>query len=272
MLRKLLKYEYRASIWLMPFLYLAAAILYGAGWAARAIGITQLVGTFCVGLVLAGMAGLVVSFVMVITRYYKGMFGAEGYLSQTLPVSKGLLLASRMIVALTMVVCGLVLMFACVLGLLHLVGATDDLAMLFRQFRGFAAPILWGAAVMFLVQLVLFVVEVYFAVTLANTRSFLSNNLLFSVLFYFAVNMAVSVLELIGLLVLPLGVRIGEDGVSFVAQGMLPTLLDLGMGQHGVDELFGATIGLGSVLVDLAALAALLLLTRWLLNRKTSVK
>lgn len=272
MLSKLLKYEYRASIWLMPFLYLAAAILYGAVWAAKAIGITQLVGTFSVGLVLVGVAGLVVSFVVVITRYYKGMFGAEGYLAQTLPVSKGQLLASRLIVAVTMVLCGLVLMVACVLGVLQIFGAMEDLAMLFRQFRGFAVPILSGAAVMFVVQMVLFVAAVYFAITLANTRPFLSNNLLFSVLFYFVVNTVVGVLEMVGLLLLPVGVHVGENGLSFVAQGMLPTLLDLGMGQHGVDELFGMTIGLGSVLMDVAALVALLLLTRWLLTRKTSVK
>ena len=41
MLRKLLKYEFRASLLILPICLVAMALLYGAGWAAKAIGISQ---------------------------------------------------------------------------------------------------------------------------------------------------------------------------------------------------------------------------------------
>lgn len=272
MLGKCLKYECRASLWLVPFLFLAAALLYGAGWAAKAIGIQQMTGTFAVGLLLVGIAGMVVAVVMVITRYYKGMFGAEGYLTQTLPVGKGTLLLSRLLTAILMVLLGLVLLLASLFGMLQLFDLTGALADLWRQLDGLGGPFAAGVLAVAFLQLVLFIAEVYAAITLANTRPFLSNNLLFSVLFYFGAQMAVGILEVAGLLLLPLGVRIGAGGYSFVAEGMLPTLLKLGPGQHELEELTGMTIGMGSVVVDAAALAALLLITAWLLRRKTSVK
>lgn len=272
MLGKCLKYECRASLWLVPFLFLAAALLYGAGWAAKAIGIQQMTGTFAVGLLLVGIAGMVVAVVMVITRYYKGMFGAEGYLTQTLPVGKGTLLLSRLLTAILMVLLGLVLLLASLFGMFQLFDLTGALADLWRQLDGLGGPFAAGVLAVAFLQLVLFIAEVYAAITLANTRPFLSNNLLFSVLFYFGAQMAVGILEVAGLLLLPLGVRIGAGGYSFVAEGMLPTLLKLGPGQHELEELTGMTIGMGSVVVDAAALAALLLITAWLLRRKTSVK
>lgn len=47
MLRKLLKYEFRASLLILPICLVAMALLYGAGWAAKAIGISQLGHHLC---------------------------------------------------------------------------------------------------------------------------------------------------------------------------------------------------------------------------------
>ena len=52
MLRKLLKYEFRASLLILPICLVAMALLYGAGWAAKAIGISQLATTCAVFLAL----------------------------------------------------------------------------------------------------------------------------------------------------------------------------------------------------------------------------
>ena len=54
MLRKLLKYEFRASLLILPICLVAMALLYGAGWAAKAIGISQLATTCAVFLALVG--------------------------------------------------------------------------------------------------------------------------------------------------------------------------------------------------------------------------
>lgn len=272
MLRKLLKYEFRASFWLTPLLLLAVAALFGLGCAARAIGISQLTGTFAVAMVVVGFAAVVVAIVLIVTRYYKGLFGAEGYLTQTLPVTKGWLLLAKLITAFVLIVLGLVAMVGALLGMFELFGMREALADLNRQIGSIGGPLAGGLLVIILLQLVLFVSEVYFSITLSNTRTFQGNAILFAVLFYFATQMAVGILEVAGMLFIPFGVAFGASGLSFRAESMLRPILELGPGQHEVEELSGMTIGLGSVLVDALCLVALLLVTRWLLNRKTSVK
>ena len=74
MLRKLLKYEFRASLLILPICLVAMALLYGAGWAAKAIGISQLATTCAVFLALVGCASVVVALITAILRFYKGVF------------------------------------------------------------------------------------------------------------------------------------------------------------------------------------------------------
>lgn len=272
MLRKCLKYEFRASVWLMPFLALAAALLYGAGWAAKAIGIEQMSNTFAVVLILVGVAGMVVALIMAITRYYKGLFGAEGYLNQTLPVKKGMLLASRLIVAFVLLIVGFVLLFASLFGMLHLMDTLEYVTDIFQQLGSLGGQMLAYIIALGFIQLLLFVVEVFFAITLANTRRFLSNNLPFSIVFYFAIQFLVGLLEMAGLLFLPVGVRIGADGLTPVPEGMLHTILQIGPEGEELSDLTGQIFGLGSGIVDVIALVGLIWLTVWLLKKKTSVK
>lgn len=272
MLRKLLKYEFRANFWLMPLLLLAVAALFGLGCAARAIGISQLTGTFAVAMFVVGFAAVIVAVVLIVTRYYKGLFGAEGYLTQTLPVGAGRLLFAKLITAFVLIVLGLAALLAGLLGMFELLGMREALVELNRQLGSVGGPLVGGALVLFLIQLVLFVSEVYFSITLSNTRAFQGNAILFAVLFYFVTQMAVGILELAGIFLIPLGVAFGASGISFRAEGMLHTILQLGPGEHELEELGGMTIGLGSVLVDVLCLVVLLAATRWLLARKTSVK
>ena len=68
MLRKLLKYEFRASLLILPICLVAMALLYGAGWAAKAIGISQLATTCAVFLALVGCASVVVALITAILR------------------------------------------------------------------------------------------------------------------------------------------------------------------------------------------------------------
>lgn len=115
----------------------------------------------------------------------------------------------------------------------------------------------------------------YFAITLANTSPFLKNNILFSIVFYFAVNMVGSILELVAMLVLPLGIKLTGDGhVQWVFESTLGSIIANPSlaGEQDLSVFSEISLGVGSILIDLILGIALLFTSRWLMTRKTSVK
>lgn len=270
MLGKLLKYEMKAGLRLLPIVYLGMVSVFLVGLLAKSIGISQIQFAAALLLAVGGVAAVLMTLVLVILRCFKGLFGTEGYLTQTLPVGKGTLLLSKVIAAYIWMLVSVLGAAAAIVGCLWIGGA--DLRPIWELVFGSGTR---GRALLFYVaavgaaQLLTFLGELYFAVTLANTRLFLRNNTVFSVLFFFITNFIVSLLELAGMLLIPLGIHIGESGAEWVFRGML----DMFGASHSGNSLAGlATIGLGSVFVDAAAGAALLLIARWLLAHKTSVK
>ena len=271
MLGKLLKYEMKAGLRLLPIVYLGMVSVFLVGLLAKAIGISQIQFAAALLLAVGGVAAVLMTLVLVILRCFKGLFGTEGYLTQTLPVGKGTLLLSKVIAAYVWMLVSVLGAAAAFVGCLWIGGA--DLRPIWEMVfgsgtRGWGALLFYVAAVG-AAQLLTFLGELYFAVTLANTRPFLRNNTVFSVLFFFITNFIVSLLELAGMLLIPLGIHIGESGAEWVFRG----LLDMFGASHSGNSLTGlATIGLGGVFVDAAAGVALLLIARWLLAHKTSVK
>lgn len=273
MLRKLLKYEFRASLLILPICLVAMALLYGAGWAAKAIGISQLSTTCAVILTLVGCASVVVALITAILRFYKGVFGAEGYLIQTLPVGKGAILLSKAITAYTLLFAGMLMAMLAVLGTLHLLDAHTFLQELNKELGGALGAMGVYFGVSMLVGLALSIGELYFSITLANVRLFSGNSILFSILFYFCATTVAGVLELGAMLIVPMGLRIGADGVSFVFENMWGPLMD-SMNASAAEgpALMNFTIGIGNLVMDLLLAAAFLVAARWLMTKKTSLK
>ena len=268
MLGKLLKYEAKAGAKPLCAVYAGMAGVFLIGLLARELHVVQIQVTTAFLLIAGGVAAVVMAVVMAILRYHRGLFGAEGYLTQTLPVSKGKLILAKLtaayawtavsILAAVLAAAGVMYLFR--MNFAEIAGALIDLGM---------GTLLLVALPMFAIQLLAFFGELYFAITLANTRPFLRSNAAFSFVFYLAANFAVGLLELVGMLVIPLGLHIGETGVYLTAETMLGSLLE--WTSFGVPAR-GFTIGIGSGVVDLAVGIGLLLAARWLLQHKTSVK
>lgn len=91
--------------------------------------------------------------------------------------------------------------------------------------------------------------------------------------FFFVINMAVGILEIIAMLLIPLGLKFTETGVAWTTETMLGSMM-LNTEALVSDQPFlsGISIGIGSCFADLAAGIGLLLAARWLLTHKTSVK
>lgn len=268
MLRKLLKYDLRASFVPVGLLFAGAVLLFALATIFKALAISQMVVSFTIFLVLAGIAMLVMAAVVLVMRFYKGVFGAEGYLTQTLPVSKGSILVSKFITAALLLIAAFIGCFLAIAGAFYLTDVPwiQQIKALIGV-KGWQYPFIF-VAVAGLVQIGAAISQVYAAITLSNTRMFLKNNILFAVIFYFASTMIVSILEMLGMLLIPLGLQFTGNGVSFVFSSSLQSFIDGTMTNNSSNFV----MGVGSVFIDIAVGVGLFVATRWMLIHKASVK
>ncbi len=276
MLGKLLKYEVKAAGKVMPALYLGIGLTYGLGKLAEVLGIEQMKTGFGIACAGVGIAAMVLALILTVMRYAKGLFGAEGYLTQTLPVGKGTLIVSKVITGYLLTLLGFIGLLLGVFGTIDIFEVGGIREILQSILGDMVAPLLIVFLVMGLVQLFATLAAVYFAITLSNTRPFLSNNLLFSVVFYLASSTVIGLIELVAMLLLPIGIRLTEGGgMRLVFETTLGSLLQNPslMGSNQDPSVFmQMSLGIGSVLADAAVGIVLLFVTRWLLTRKVSVK
>jgi len=146
MLKKLLKYEFRATARTYGGMYLvllAVSVLFGAsirGWNhtnsdaySTLVGLLSLVYTA----VIIGM--VVVTIMTIVQRFYRNLLGREGYLMHTLPVTEMQLAASKLISSTVWSICSI--LAAClsvgVLGFILLIDMHmfNQLPWLFTQLR-----------------------------------------------------------------------------------------------------------------------------------------
>ena len=104
MLKKLLKYEFRATARIYGGLYLAllaASVLFGAsvrGWnSTNSDAYSALVGLLSLVYTAVIIGTVVVTIMTIVQRFYRNLLGREGYLMHTLPVTEMQLAASKLI-------------------------------------------------------------------------------------------------------------------------------------------------------------------------------
>ncbi len=276
MLGKLLKYEVKAAGKVIPVLYLGIGLAYLLGKLAAVLHVAQMKTGLAVICLCMGVAAIVLALILAVLRYAKGLFGSEGYLAQTLPVGKGTLLASKMIAGYLLILLGIVGLLLGLAGMMDLFELGNIWELLVSALGDMFLPLLILLGAGGLIQMFSTLSTVYFAVTLSNTKPFLSNNVLFAVVFYLAGGTVVGLVELASMLLLPIGVRLsGDGGLTLTFESMLLDLIknpelwgssqDLAVFEH-------MSLGLGSVIADLAVGIFLLFITRWLLTRKIAVK
>ncbi len=107
MLRKLMKHELRATVRVMgPMLLLMLAAAVGGNIAVYHLvesdaAVLNMVGVFLLMVFVAAIAGaFIVSFVLMIQRFYKNLLRDEGYLMMTLPVTVHEHVLSKLIVSI----------------------------------------------------------------------------------------------------------------------------------------------------------------------------
>lgn len=266
MLGKCIRHEFKATARMIPMLYIAIAALYGVGLLASFFEIKEIQGVTTIFVALGAVAVIFITIAMIVMRYHKSMFGNEGYLNQTLPVSPGKLLASKYIVSVIWYIASMIVLFLAIIGILFMFDVSLDEAYSAMKdlFGSSMGPMLVYLLASIIIQVFLFIAEVYFAITFANTKLFIKNNVLFAVVWYVAVTFVVQILDVIAMLVIPLSIEVGEKSVRIVGSSMLAegSFISGGM----------TTVGIGTVFSEILCLVVLLIVTNWLLKRKVSVK
>ena len=112
MLKKLLKYEFKATGRVYGGLYLAilaVAVLMGVSFQIPApLGHTAPIAVLMLVYMGLGVAIAVMTVLSIIQRFTRNLLGREGYLMHTLPVSNAQLILAKLIPSILWVLCSIV--------------------------------------------------------------------------------------------------------------------------------------------------------------------
>ena len=213
MLRKLLKYEFRATARVMLPLYLVVIVLAlltrGASlWTKQATfyGLGEgllgvLAALIAVGFILALLATFVVAVVLAVVRFRNNLLTDEGYVMFTLPVSPHSLVCSKLIVSAVWFLGAVVIDAAALISLVAAVAMFQEMGRVIQEVFDSLTAYYLGNGVLFLVEvLILFLLGcaytcLSFYTPLAIGHSFAQHKMLLSVAFFFAIVVAVNMIS-----------------------------------------------------------------------------
>ncbi len=271
MFAKLVKHEFLATRRVILFVYLAAILLIGGNILTSKLDIGWLNSVMIFLLAVLGVGMIILTYVIVFFRYYKNLYGEEGYLTHTLPVKPSKLLAAKVLVGFVWVVISYILAAGVVLTIFYMVGsatgAPNPLRLLADVIQ--ARPELkWAAAglvVYMLLSALYLIAQVYFAISLGTTSKLQSLGIAGPIVVYFVTYFVLQLAGLAAMLIVPIGIRIVEQPqVEFwvVFESMAGMITN-------PDQ---PVIGLGIVVIILLAIPAFLVVTANLIRRHTSLK
>lgn len=213
---KLIKYEFRSSIKLMALIWAAiivSSVLFSLcgnsfqvvlidGSDPQAAGLFGEIVTFITGFTyfMSILAMIVITLVLIVIRFYKGLFGSEGYLMNTLPVKPWQLITSKGIVAAVLVIAGVAVSIISVMILAGLSGISD-ITEAFREISAVmkAEPMLILTAIELLIIVIAGLLKSIYQVyaSLAIGQLVNKHRILLALGAYIGINIALSAIAMI---------------------------------------------------------------------------
>ena len=287
MFGKLVKHEFRATARIIPFVFLVTLFLALVNVLSGFLDI-GVASNISFGLTITMcIAQVAVAYALVIWRYYKNMYGSEGYLTHTLPVKTHLHLWSKLLVGYIWSV----LSYAVSAGAVAIIviakvhkadGNLNAISTGYRsllQEKGLVnyQTALWVVfGIFLLISILMVLTEAYFAITLGNLSKLHSLGVGGPILMFFLEYIFLQIVSTVSVLFIPIGVKItisaaGNAVFKFVWEGMLPSLAaQFNKTSTAVNE--SVVVGLGSYLL-IPVLAILLLgITARIVSRHTSIR
>ncbi len=273
MFGKLLKHEIRHSARYNLVIYLVAVAVTLVMALSLITGSTALGAVSCFAIYVTGFATVVVTLVSVIKNFYDTLYSRQGYLTLTLPVKSGALLASKVIVSFLWIIIGFLIMALTWVSIFFYVKeqtqeSFDVLKILFTDSgllellpSGFVvAEVLVVFGIIVLSKILTYVGYIYFAVTVANTRSFQAHPKFFGGITFFAVMVVISKINNFLTAKAPLTFFVTNEKAFFAFEPM------------GAVEGAIISYGVGGTLFTGLVALALLICTAYIIEHKVNIK
>ncbi|MGN0635236.1 MAG: hypothetical protein ACI4I5_03350 [Acutalibacteraceae bacterium] len=228
MLGKLIKNEFKSTAHSMFGVFLAAGITFVIMLVVFLFKVKSLMTISSVVLGAIAVAVLVITLFSIITMFNKSLYGAQGYLSFTLPVTGKQLLASKTIVSLIWVSISFLFAIAVTVFLVvYWVAQTSDsikqvvhsIYEMLQNMEGMPDPqtaikVLTAVVVALFVKALFLIFKVAFSLAIANTKPFQKYNPIFiAILIYIAIYLVLTVGNVCAAYI-PVYLAIGSSGVG----------------------------------------------------------
>lgn len=273
MLGKLLKYELKHSARYVMTIYACAgaAVIFMLFGMLTKINSLRVIAS--IALYLIGIIAIVMTLVSVIKNFYDTLYGKQGYLTFTLPVKCSSLLFSKVLISFFWIILSSVLM-AVIAVLVYwnaksqTDGAVDSITQIIRESgllemlpsAGSIVKLVLLFAMNMLVNILVFVGFVYFAVTLANTRALQGHPKLFGFLIFFLTYGVANSINTKLTYSFPLAVHVTTEKV-FLSFSSMDTM-----------EESIASFGIGGTIFMTIVAVGLLFATGWIMEHKVNIK
>lgn len=273
MLRKLLKHEFIATGRIMGIVYAVVVLAMGYVIGSYYINHDEVTVGRAIGMLILVIISLGIFFltaIIMITNFQKTLYGDQGYLSFTLPVKSVSLLTSKVMVSVVWFLAA----FACVFGTMAIAFfifrddvAGDSYDMLESMLAMFTGGKTISTLIAYIViemislfiKFAMLTVEVYFAITIANTRLFQKHYVLWTIIFSIGIIFIVEKISSLIADAVTFEVAFSDGAVSFITNSV-----DVPMAAIPVD--------LMSIVVSLVFGAAFYYATFYVMSKKINVR
>ncbi|MBN1892739.1 MAG: hypothetical protein JW780_08160 [Clostridiales bacterium] len=286
MFGKLVKHEFRATRRIIPFVFLVTVLVAVMMTVSVLLDLDAVIGLTIFLLILMVVAEVIVTYVLVIWRYYKSMCGNEAYLSFTLPIEPKMLFWSKMLVsfvwiALSYIVAAGVTMLLALVVTSGLGVSISDIADGFRYFwnligfAGHEAVAIPMIVFVFFITIIAGLTNVFFSVSLGSTSKFHKYGIGGPILVYIVLYFVLQIITAIATMLIPLAVRVtptetGELSYRIVSTPMVQWFIETV--KNSSVEPQTSIVGIGSYILFPVIIATLLFVTIRIIEKHTSVR
>lgn len=270
MLGKLIKNEFKANIHTIGMIYVVAAAAIVIMMASFIVKITWLSALATIVLIATGVLAVVMTFVSVVSNFKKTLFGGQGYLSFTLPVTSGQLLAAKTITSF----CWMLLSYALAAGIFigvylyatAMIGEDVKMAlqMITMLFEGLpdgetVKLVIALLALVIFIRIVVLIAQLYFAITLSNTRVMQKLGGFSAVVVFFAVFAVMQIISVVLAQYVPFSIVLTSEGLFYSTTSSMADPL-------------GLSFGLAGTIFNVVCAAGLFVATAKIMNSKVNIK
>jgi hypothetical protein len=279
MMGNIIKHELKDTLRIIPWLFLATALFGLIALILSWIDVPVMKYFSQTLLILAGAATFVLVYVIIVLRFYRSMFGAEGYLTQTLPVSASKLVLAKYVSGVIWVTLATLVMLAAILGSSLLMTGTsfqDFWAMISQPIElplddgstftissllSLISPLLivMGISALYVMA------QIYLAITLASTPPFNGSPVL-AIPYFLVINFVAQMIDGLLMFLLPLQIMIGDigNGWTLEFEPMIAWVFS--------EDYSSIGFGISFLFFEIAATVGILVLITWLVKNRVNIK